>query len=400
MAVAIEPLISDILQFHNGRRPRGLRRKFRRMAQGPFEFFRGTNFLFAQAWPELRPSEPGPSIWLCGDLHLENFGAFPTDDGDFCFDINDFDDAIVGPCSLDLLRCATSTLLAAESWRLTPTQGIGMVLAFLDSYRHHIVDGEDAAPEGEAQPELEGIGELVDATRRGSPHEMLEQFAKQKRGAWRIRECKRVRRAGDKSAALVREAIETVSSGGLRVLDVARRDSGIGSLGLRRFIVLAEEAGAPEPVLLALKESAPSAVAAFADRLMPDFANNAERAVAAQRAMQVRPAARLQALTIAERPYRMRTMIPDENRSCMKRLQKRPARLHAAVAAAGRLTARAQLRGSQVAGKDFSKELRIWARSPALESVLARAVRLADAIQRDFAIYRQAYRDGAMEGGA
>src|SRR5262249_15293185 len=119
-AVATEPLIADIIQFHTGRRPSGLRRKYQLMARGPFEFFRGTNFLFARAWPELQPSQPGPAVWLCGDLHLENFGAFPTDDGDFRFDINDFDDAVVGACSIDLLRCATSTLLAAESWRLTP----------------------------------------------------------------------------------------------------------------------------------------------------------------------------------------------------------------------------------------------------------------------------------------
>ena len=81
------------------------------------------------------PPTPGRSIAICGDLHLENFGAYRTDDGELLYDINDFDEAIVGPCSLDLVRCATSILLAAELWRLTPLQASGMVLTYLDNYR-------------------------------------------------------------------------------------------------------------------------------------------------------------------------------------------------------------------------------------------------------------------------
>ena len=41
---------------------------------------------------------------ICGDLHLENFGAYRTDAGDFRFDINDFDEALVAPASFDLVR--------------------------------------------------------------------------------------------------------------------------------------------------------------------------------------------------------------------------------------------------------------------------------------------------------
>src|SRR5262249_34716879 len=79
--------------------------------------------------------EPGPDMPICGDLHLENFGAQRDDKGEFTYDINDFDDAVVAPCSLDLVRCATSILLAAEHWHLTPLQASGMVLDYLDRYR-------------------------------------------------------------------------------------------------------------------------------------------------------------------------------------------------------------------------------------------------------------------------
>ena len=67
---------------HNeGRKKSLVRLKLARMAAGVFAFFRGSNELFAREWPSLAPLEPGPLVLLCGDLHLENFGAYLTDVG-------------------------------------------------------------------------------------------------------------------------------------------------------------------------------------------------------------------------------------------------------------------------------------------------------------------------------
>src|SRR5205823_455196 len=129
----------EILLFNKDRDQGPLRRKLHKMAVDAFPFFRGTDHLFARSWPELRPPDVGPSIWICGDLHLENFGSYQTEDGEPVFDINDFDEALVGPCSLDLVRCATSILLAAEQWGLSPIQATGMVVAFLDQYRKAVL---------------------------------------------------------------------------------------------------------------------------------------------------------------------------------------------------------------------------------------------------------------------
>jgi uncharacterized protein (DUF2252 family) len=30
-------------------------------------------------------------VLICGDLHLENYGAYRTDEGYFLYDINDYD---------------------------------------------------------------------------------------------------------------------------------------------------------------------------------------------------------------------------------------------------------------------------------------------------------------------
>src|SRR5690242_1852264 len=127
--------VAEILAFNRDRKSKLLRLKFRRMKKDAFAFFRGSDHLFASRWPGLRPQDVGPASLICGDRHLENFGAYRTDDGDLLYDINDFDEALVAPCSLDLVRCTTSILLAAQLWKFTPVQAMQTVLTFLDRYR-------------------------------------------------------------------------------------------------------------------------------------------------------------------------------------------------------------------------------------------------------------------------
>ncbi|MGH8526080.1 MAG: DUF2252 family protein, partial [Gammaproteobacteria bacterium] len=47
---------------------------------------------------------PSPSIWICGDVYLGNFGIYEAEDAGLRFDLNDFDEAGIAPCLLDLLR--------------------------------------------------------------------------------------------------------------------------------------------------------------------------------------------------------------------------------------------------------------------------------------------------------
>ena len=57
-----DSVLVTILQFNEGRKRRLVRLKLRRMARDPFAFFRGTDHLFAAAWPDLRPPDAGPEF--------------------------------------------------------------------------------------------------------------------------------------------------------------------------------------------------------------------------------------------------------------------------------------------------------------------------------------------------
>src|SRR5260370_25955421 len=89
--------------------------KHRRMKKSPFIFLRATYFRWAKKigdWcPELMDA---PQVLSIGDLHLENFGTSRDADGPLVWGVNDFAEAAVMPYLLDLVRLATSALLAPD----------------------------------------------------------------------------------------------------------------------------------------------------------------------------------------------------------------------------------------------------------------------------------------------
>ena len=97
---------------------------------------------------------------------------------------------------------------------------------------------------------------------------------------------------------------------------------------------------------------------------------------------------------IDERPYRIREMIPEENRASLDRFRKQPAKLREAVDTAGRLTAWSHLRGARLAvgsspTQDHWPELAAWSAGAAIDAVLAAAARYAERTNHDYAEYRQ-----------
>ncbi|MDQ3892577.1 MAG: DUF2252 domain-containing protein, partial [Actinomycetota bacterium] len=94
--------------------PDAFRNKFRKMAAGPFAFYRGSAPLFyadmegeEDRWVDDRTSR----VWIQGDLHAENFGTYMAGDGVFVFDVNDFDEAYLGHFTWDIKRMVASVAL-------------------------------------------------------------------------------------------------------------------------------------------------------------------------------------------------------------------------------------------------------------------------------------------------
>src|SRR5450755_2452772 len=106
--------------------------KHEQMAAALFPFFRATFYRWLQHWPEVCAElEKVPRILSVGDLHVENFGTWRDTEGRLVWGVNDFDEACLYPYTMDLVRLATSILLAAREERLAmkPKESAEAILA-------------------------------------------------------------------------------------------------------------------------------------------------------------------------------------------------------------------------------------------------------------------------------
>jgi len=90
-----------------------LRLKHEAMRSAAFPFMRATYYRWAQIWEDVcGPAARAPRALAVGDLHVENFGTWRDVEGRLVWGINDFDEAWRLPYTNDLVRLATSALLA------------------------------------------------------------------------------------------------------------------------------------------------------------------------------------------------------------------------------------------------------------------------------------------------
>ncbi|WP_067505932.1 DUF2252 domain-containing protein [Actinoplanes sp. TFC3] len=119
--------------------PTAFRRKFRKMAATPFAFYRGSASLFyadlTGAYRDDRfLTDRTSRVWIHGDLHAENFGTYMNSSGQLVFNVNDFDEAYVGPFSWDLKRFSASLALIGYGKALSDDAITALVTTFAQAY--------------------------------------------------------------------------------------------------------------------------------------------------------------------------------------------------------------------------------------------------------------------------
>ncbi|MEM9213586.1 MAG: DUF2252 family protein [Cyanobacteria bacterium P01_F01_bin.150] len=135
-------IVLEALKQHNANLTREERAsKYGKMAQSPFRFYRGTNHLFWSDFSQDKRLQQFSSqrtrIWLQGDLHTENYGAYGNDDGHVVYSLNDFDDSVVADYQFDIWRMAISIVLVARQsiTRSFSKKNIEQILeAFVEEY--------------------------------------------------------------------------------------------------------------------------------------------------------------------------------------------------------------------------------------------------------------------------
>lgn len=395
-------VVQEILAFNAGRDPDRLRLKYRNMRASPFVFLRGTCHLFYRRLPGDALFDGAPPVWSCGDLHLQNFGSYKGDNRLVYFDLNDFDEALLAPASLDLVRFLCSVLVAAPDMGVGKKEARALGGAFLDAYLASLAAGragwvERDTAEGLIRSLLAGLHGRLRPTFLDGRTEL-----KGKHRRLRLDNGKALPvtgRQGERVRALIEErARQHANPDFFEVLDVARRIAGNGSLGVDRYVILVRGKGSPDGnELLDLKEALPSAVLPRVATPQPAWRSEAERVVAIQRRMQAVPMAFLEPLRFRKRSYMLRALQPSEDRVSLNAARSGAGALEGVLSSMGAIVASAQLRSGGRDGSAIADTLIGYAGECRRKDLLGAAQECAAQLRQDWKTYSEAYDDGVFE---
>ncbi|MCV2354814.1 DUF2252 domain-containing protein [Paucibacter sp. B2R-40] len=406
-------VMEEISRYNAGRDPERLQMKYQRMRASDFAFLRGSCHLFYARLPSeavlMGTKTALPQAWACGDLHAENFGSYKGENRLFYFDINDFDEAALAPCSWDALRLLTSIRVGAQGLQLSPAERQALSQAFLDRYAGALREGRALWIERE--------------TASGPVDQLLSGLQGRKRlafldGRTRMVGKQRLLKLDGKKALTVSADERTAVDAFMRdfakaqakpeffeVLDVGRRIAGTGSLGLPRYVLLVAGKGSPdENYLLDLKLAMPSSLLPHLQGRgpQPDWPSEAERIVATQRSMQAESPAFLQPVQWQGQPFVLRDLQPSEDRIAISadsfKAGEMAAKLAQLMGAMGELLAWAQLRSSGRRGACTADALIEFGRTQSQwqPQLLKAAEVCTEQLGRDAAAFNMAYDGGAF----
>jgi uncharacterized protein (DUF2252 family) len=288
-----------------------------RMLASPFAFYRGAAVIMAADLATV--PDTGLRVQACGDAHLANFGGFAAPDRALVFDMNDFDETNPGPFEWDVKRLAVSFELAGRDRGLDGKRRRDAVKRTVRAYREamagfagmsHLdlwyarldtasilsrwqgqVSGREAARLEKNAAKAAGknslkafskLTEYVDGKYRIvsdpplivplreelSPGTSMVEWLTERFHAYRAT------LQGDRQHLLDR----------YRIVDMARKVVGVGSVGTRTWIILLFGRDENDPLFLQIKEATTSVLEPYCGA--SEFDSNGRRVVEGQRLLQ------------------------------------------------------------------------------------------------------------------
>ncbi len=295
--------------------------RYGRMLVSPFTFFRGAAYVMAA---DLAGSpRTGLQTQLCGDAHLSNFGGFAAPDRRLVFGLNDFDETLPGPFEWDVKRLAASFAVAGRDRGFDKKERRTVNLEVIRSYREAMaaLAGMRGLDVWYARLDKDEFMQLVnqvaskkqakrtqESVVKAQSKDSLRAFAKLTEvvgGEPRIVSdpplivpIEEVAAGAGADAEQIEESVqgvlssyrETLTYDHRRLLErfryahAARKVVGVGSVGLRAWIVLLLGRDVDDPLFLQIKQADRSVLEPFLGE--GEFSNHGRRVVAGQRLMQ------------------------------------------------------------------------------------------------------------------
>lgn len=291
--------------------------RYARMLSSEFAFFRGAAAVMASDL-SYGPNT-GITVQLAGDAHLANFGGYGSPERQFVFDVNDFDETLPGAFEWDLKRLVASFAIAGRHRGFSAAKRARMVSLVVSTYREAVqqfsqmsrmdvwyahMSAEEVAANLDAKGRKQILAEVAKAQEKNSQRALAKLTTRGEDGNYQFLNNPPflVRFADlmdDESEAERKKAIDSALTGyrrslmsdrralfaGYRVVDVARKVVGVGSVGTRCWVVLfVAEADDSDVLMLQMKQAEASVLEPYfsASRVR----NHGQRVVEGQRMMQ------------------------------------------------------------------------------------------------------------------
>jgi uncharacterized protein (DUF2252 family) len=290
--------------------------RYARMLGSPFAFLRGGAAIMAADLAS-NGKTTGINVQACGDMHIANFGVFASAERNLVFGINDFDETLPGPWEWDLKRLVASVVAAGRFLGANIGLCEESVMAAVNTYRKRIRQyaymgnlelwystiNENDILRSLTPSARSGAEKIISKARQRTHMQVLgkltdlvdEKFLLKENAPFIVRETK------TETGRTIKEALglflESYFSSladdrktilkHYRIVDVARKVVGVGSVGTRCWIIFMIGNNSDDPLFLQLKEAQPSVLEPYISKSI--YSNQGQRVVAGQRLIQGAP---------------------------------------------------------------------------------------------------------------
>lgn len=378
--------------------------KYEAITENAFRFYRGTCHLFYEDLSKAAALPLSPLTWICGDLHIENYGSYKGDNKLVYFDLNDFDEALLAPACYELARMVTSIFIAFDTLQIEPEKAQKMAQLFLKTYS--ITLAKEKAISIEPRTAKGIVCDFLTAADKTTEKELLKKRTVSKKKKIMLsledeRHFKLDKKLQQELKSHVDEWIANSSDGpyNYKTKGVIFRLAGTGSLGLKRYLFLLKSTTTKNKYLLVdMKQSTTSSVQPYVPVKQLQWATEAERIISIQKRMQNVSASLLSTTVFRDDSFVIQELQPVKDTIKFKLLKDEYRDIYQVIDDMASLVASAQLRSGGIQGSSIIDDLSAFgASNDWQEAVIDYSMKYAKKVNRDYQQYLKDYKKGVFK---
>jgi len=292
--------------------------RYARMLTSPFAFLRGAAAIMA-ADLNANGETTGITVQACGDMHVANFGVFASAERNLIFGINDFDETFPGPWEWDLKRLVASIVASARFLGADKDLCEKSVMTAVSSYRKRMkqyaymgnmelwystINAKDVL-KAVSPSARKAADRMMSKARQRTHMQVLGKMTDLVDDKYRLKVNAPfiVRETHTQAGRPIDEALGMLLESYFkslahdrknllrhyRIVDIARKIVGVGSVGTRCWIIFLTGNNSDDPLFLQVKEAQPSVLEPYLNNGASSHTEHGRRVVEGQRLIQGAP---------------------------------------------------------------------------------------------------------------